>query len=136
MFFENGIDDYILINNDNLLVDDSLGLMRGNMFKDEYIPFNNKKETKLLARDEKERLLLKIYETNFALNDISLYLDVHPNDSYIYDVFKNYVNTYKNYKKEYESKYGPLTLDSIDNTTYSWINNPWPWEDMEDAKYV
>lgn len=136
MFFENGIDDYILINNDNLLVDDSLGLMRGNMFKDEYIPFNNKKETKLLARDEKERLLLKIYETNFALNDISLYLDVHPNDNYIYDVFKNYVNTYKNYKKEYESKYGPLTLDSIDNTTYSWINNPWPWEDMEDAKYV
>ena len=99
MFFENGIDDYIFINNDDLLVNESLGLIRGNMFKDEYIPFINKKETKLLARNEKEKLLLKIYETNFALNDISLYLDVHPNDNYIYEVFKNYVNNYKKYKK-------------------------------------
>ena len=26
-------------------------------------------------------------------------------------------------------KYGPITTaDTIDDMTFTWINNPWPWE--------
>ena len=32
--------------------------------------------------------------------------------------------------KQYESMYGPLTIDSeyLNNNNWVWNNSPWPWE--------
>ena len=36
----------------------------------------------------------------------------------------------KNYTNEYESKFGPLTLDSntMERYPWAWISMPWPWD--------
>ena len=147
LFDENEIMDFILnspngnininnnnnvnnLNDNNNLYTDKIGLLKGNMFKDEYVPYKNFKEKEIVPKDERQQLLLRIYETDFAIKDLNLYLDLHKEDQNMYETFKNYVNKYNNYKSEYERKYGPLCLESIDSPTYAWINNPWPWDNM------
>ena len=115
-------------NNNGSLVDEKLGLQRGNMFENEYKPYKNYNPLRIVSRNEKEELLLKLYETNFAIIDLNLYLDLNPNDEKTYDIYKSYVNNYESLKKQYEEKYGPLEITCVNNNTYDWINNPWPWD--------
>ena len=46
----------------------------------------------------------------------------------------------ENLTKEYESKYGPITLDSdsLNSYPWSWNDMPWPWDNQEDYmfKYI
>ena len=121
---------------DNKLIDASLGLIRGNMFKNEYIPYLNYQPEKLVPKNDKETLLLKLYETDFALHDLNLYLDLHPKDQKIYDTFKVYVNEYNSYKDIYEKKYGQLDLESGNLTTYGWTKYPWPCDKEGGSMYV
>ena len=133
-FFENI--EFNSDNNTNNLVESSLGLVRGNMFNNEYIPYKNKKVRGIGTKTGEAALLLKIYQSNFALNDINLYLDLHPNDMNMYNYFKKYVDEFKKYLNEYEQNYGPLELCSTYSNNYDWINNPWPWENDGGTKYV
>ena len=107
------------------LVDNKLGLQRGNMFENEYKTYKNYTPKALNINNE---LLLKLYETNFAIIDLNLYLDLHPNDNKLYDIYKNYVETFEKYKNLYEQNYGPLEITCINSNTYNWIDNPWPWD--------
>ena len=153
LFDENGIMDLILgnpnenininnnynvnnLNNTNNLFNEKNGLIKGNMFEDEYIPYKNFKEKEIIVGDEKNALLLKIYETDFAIKDLNLYLDLHPEDQNIFNEFKKYINMYNDYKKRYEKQYGPLCLESTVDSTYEWINNPWPWDNIGGMKNV
>lgn len=111
------------------------GFNKGNMFINEYLPYKNYTPTILMPKNEKERILLNLYEYDFALNDLSLYLDLHPEDNYAYKMFQKYVNNYEIVKKEYESKYGPLVLTCDSSMDYKWNKNPFPWE-SEDSMYV
>ena len=108
-----------------LLVDEREGLKRGNIFENEYVPYKNYNPTNIASKDS---LLLKLYETNFAIIDLNLYLDLNPNDEKTYDIYKSYVNNYESLKKQYEEKYGPLEITCVNSNTYDWINNPWPWD--------
>ena len=130
MLFESQFNDELFIKNniDIALVNSKEALEKGNIFQNEYIPYKNYNYEKLSANTEQEELLLKIYESEFALIDLSLYLDLHPNDNNIYEVFKEYVKNYEEYKLEYENKYEQLDKCFINNNKYSWINNPWPWD--------
>lgn len=124
MFF----DDIIFnINNRTKLFNVNDGLAYGNMFKDEYIPYKNYMVYKLNSTNKKDELLLKIYEYNFALNDLSLYLDLHPNDNDIYNLFKEYTLMEEQYMKEYERLYGPLEINETNYDDYMWDKGPWPF---------
>ena len=137
LFDENGIMDLFLINqNNNNLFNDKVGLLKGNMFIDEYIPYKNYNEKEIIPKDERSSLLLKLYETDFAIKDLNLYLDLHKDDQNIFNEFKKYINLYNEYKRKYEQEYGPLCLESTTNITYDWINNPWPWDNMGGMKNV
>ena len=111
------------------------GLIKGNMFAKEYVPYKNYQSTTLIPKNEKEKLMLQLYEYDFALNDLSLYLDLHPDDNYAYKLFQKYVNNYEMIKQEYEKQYGPLVLTSDSKMEYEWSKNPFPWE-SEDTIYV
>ena len=124
------------LNNNTDLVNDKLGLQRGNMFNDEYKPYKNYNFKNIAASNEKDSLLLKLYETNFAIIDLNLYLDLHPNDSKMYEIYKSYVKNFENIKKMYEQNYGPLEITCVESDTYNWIDNPWPWDKDGGAKYV
>lgn len=135
MLFDDMFDDNLYIKNINNykenninLYDSNTGLIKGNMFKDEYKPYKNYVPNKLSASNKKYEVLLKLYEADFALNDISLYLDLHPEDNYLYKQFQNYVKMYKEYKTIYENNFGPLDKVCDEYSEYVWINNPWPWD--------
>ena len=126
MFF----DDIIFnVKDDNnvMLFEYDDGFMYGNMFKNEYDSYKNYKPVQLESNTELGRLLLKIYEYDFALNDLSLYLDLHPDDMDVYKMFKKYTIEQRKYVDMYEKKYGPMELDHSDYTNYMWDEGPWPF---------
>ncbi len=113
------------------------GFMKGNMFKDEYCPYKDYKVNELVPTSEKEKLLLEIMSLSFAINDLNLYLDLHPDDLNMLNRFKETVE--KAYEKEaaYVKCYGPLEVTDItSNNKFKWIDNPWPWENEGGTKYV
>lgn len=126
MFFENIIFDKKVDYNDGIL-DAREGFLRGNMYKNEYSPYKQYQPTKLVSNSEKGNLLMCIYEYDFALNDLSLYLDLHPEDGKVYDLFRMYTEKYREYVEAYEKKYGPLELDCSDYSSYMWGKGPWPF---------
>lgn len=132
-FFING---EIPVNREEKLVSSELGYLRGNMFLKEYVPYKNYQVRKIEAKTNEEALLLKLSQMEFALNDLSLYLDLHPNDMAAFNKFREYTNEYKRYLNEFEKTYRPLCLSSINKDSYEYYKNPWPWDNDAGVYYV
>ena len=66
------------------------GYVLGNMERGTYIPYKNYKPKKINAYSEQQKMLLRIQELDFIINDLNLYLDVYPNDMKCYEIFKKY----------------------------------------------
>lgn len=75
-----------------------------------------------------ETMLRKVYETGFALDDIILYLDTHPMDMDAMNYYRFMRQANEEAVKAYEQMFGPLMANSVIGDTWSWIDNPWPWE--------
>lgn len=76
-------------------------------------------------------LLNKIRETIFAIVDLNLFLDTHPNCKEALELFNALSFTLESLKREYTAKYGPLkAVDSSNNTPFEWVSNKylWPWQ--------
>lgn len=129
MFFDDFLENNFRHNIDLFTVTEGFNL--GNMFRNEYDAYKNYKSGKLVAHNEKDQILLCIYEYDFALNDLSLYLDLHPEDTPMYNMFKKINKERKYYVDVYEERYGPLELDSCDYSNYEWLNGPWPFEGVD-----
>lgn len=123
-------------NRDNKILDPMEGFLRGNMFKDEYLPYKNLTYFKLTPKTEKEKMLYKIMALSFAINDLNLYLDLHPDKKEVFDLFKKYVAEKEKLSKEYERIYGPLKITGTTGSKYNWIDSPWPWENTGGSMYV
>lgn len=126
MFFDDII--FNIKDNDNkVLFDHEDGFMYGNMFRNEYDSYKNYRVAKLDSNTEIGKLLLKIYQYDFALNDLSLYLDLHPEDMDVYKVFKKYTEELRECVDLYEKKNGPMELDESNYNNYLWYEGPWPF---------
>ena len=112
------------------------GFLRGNMFKDEYEPYKNLTYFKLNPSNDKERLLYQVMAYSFAIYDLNLYLDLHPDNKGMLDLFKKYVKEEKELCNEYVNKYGPLEVNEVKGQKFDWINSPWPWETRGGSMYV
>lgn len=104
------------------------GYLKGNAFKNEYIPYKNYQVIKPSINSEKEEMLVNISEYGFMMHDLNLYLDVYPNDKEALDKFSEYRNKANELITKYERKYGPLAIknDVSSKTSFNWINY-WPW---------
>lgn len=111
------------------LYDETTGLEKGNMFKDLYSPYKNYEPKSLKPKTEREALLFNILKLSFALNDLNLYLDTHHDDERVYHLFCEYALTLQKCVEEYEKKYQVLEFSHDTLGKYTWIDNPWPWED-------
>ena len=108
------------------------GFEKGNMFANLYNQYKNYKPAKLKASNEREKIFLELVSICFAAHDLNLYLDLHPEDSSMLALFNDYRMKENELKRVYESKYGPLTVNSdsgINNDSSMWVNSVWPWED-------
>ena len=109
-------------------IDLNNGFYLGNIFVDTYKGYKNYKPKKINAYSEREKMLLKIYELDFIINDLNLYLDINPKDLKTYEIFKKTVLQLNTLKDEYNKRYQVLELCKDTNNKYTWINNPWTWE--------
>ena len=109
------------------------GFLRGNLFGDKYSPYKNYKSRELSPKNSREELLYNILRYNFALTDLDLYLDIYPLDRECILIYNRYLAEEKKLVDEYEKKYGPLTIKSMNmsDTSWDWIKSPWPWEVMK-----
>ena len=102
------------------------GLQTGTLFPGLDLPFK-------AAIQEKTKMantaLVELMALDFAIDELGLYLDTHPDDREALDLFHSYINLSRQGREKYEKMYGPLDRRYIsDNGKYTWINNPWPWE--------
>ena len=106
------------------------GLIRGNMFKNLYDPYKIKQPYEIKPMNEQAEMLTYIDALCFACVDLNLYLDTHPNDKEMIQLFNKYRSEKENLVKRYENQFGPLTLDSdsLNNYPWAWNDRPWPWE--------
>ncbi|MCI5742012.1 MAG: spore coat protein CotJB [Lachnospiraceae bacterium] len=76
-----------------------------------------------------KQLMQWINMVSFAVNDIILYLDTHPDDEEALNYFNHYKEMRKQALRAYADQYGPLTIDTAQvNNHWCWATQPWPWE--------
>ena len=107
------------------------GLIRGTLFPGLDLPFMGMVNTKEKSDTPKNELMA----LNFAITELSLYLDTHPNDMEAAELLQSYIQLYETGKAKYEQQYGPLTMyDAVKNGKYVWSGDPWPWEYRENGE--
>ena len=105
------------------------GFSKGNMFPNLYNQYKNYRPIDVIPRSEQERLMYEIQMICFAAHELNLYLDLHPEDSSMIMLFKDYQATARKLKTEYENKYGPINVNNINNENlFTWQTEKWPWE--------
>jgi len=78
-----------------------------------------------------KQLLSYITEVSFAVVDMTLYLDTHPQDQEAIEYCNKHIEMREKALKEYAKHYGPLTIDTADDSSsksWKWVTQPWPWE--------
>ena len=90
------------------------------------------------------KLMKRIDDASFAMDDVILYLDTHPDDRNALNYYRYVVALRKEAVKAYEASFGPLTIEDADDAcTWSrlsayyrllhfrppyWLTERWPWE--------
>lgn len=77
--------------------------------------------------DTREELIKKIKCLQFAVIELALYLDTHPEDEKALCLHRKYCKELKELQDKYQKVYGPLTINFPCNK-WRWIEEPWPWE--------
>ena len=112
------------------------GFLRGNMFKNEYKPYKNLTYIDIRPQSDREAKLFNVMQFSFAINDLNLYLDLHPDDTRVVRLFEELVKEEKQAKKEYMEQYGPLTVTKVKGDKFDRIESPWPWDNLGGNMYV
>ncbi len=71
-------------------------------------------------------LMKGIYQTSFAVDDLRLFLDTHPDCPGAGEKYSELIECENRLTEEFESRCFPLTAVAADGE--SWIKGPWPWE--------
>ncbi len=72
-------------------------------------------------------MLKRIKCLNFAIIELGLYLDTHPDDEKALCLHRKYCKEYRELTDKYQKVYGPLTIQFPCNK-WRWLEEPWPWE--------
>jgi len=67
---------------------------------------------------------------DFALVELTLYLDNHPTDMQAVQQFNQLAQRRQQLANDFEMKYGPLLQfgHSYSRFPWQWIESPWPWQ--------
>ncbi len=83
--------------------------------------------------NEQERLVRRIHSYHFAMWELHIYLDTHPNDCDAAQRLEEYRKATGELTAQYEASYGPINEISSGTSRWAWIAGPWPWEIDEEA---
>ena len=78
----------------------------------------------------KEQTLYEIYETSFAISDLTLYLDTHPNDAQALEQFHALHQRRKTAMQNFAQEFYPLCIDCMSDKKpgWAWGDAPAPWK--------
>ncbi len=77
----------------------------------------------------REALMRKIMEADFALNEMVLFLDTHPKNQKALALYHKYADASRELKAYYNEQFGPLTAaENRSQDNWDWVCSPWPWE--------
>lgn len=77
----------------------------------------------------KEDLFKLIQSTNFAIIELALYLDTHPDSQCALQTYHDYHHTFLKAVDVYQKRFEPITIYGVDSDDYwTWVNKPWPWQ--------
>ena len=83
--------------------------------------------------NDREKLLNRLKVFDFILMETGLYLDAYPNNTMALDYYHKNQKLREEVLKEYTQRFGPISKgDSISKTTWEWVKDPWPWENIEE----
>lgn len=118
------------LKSNNNLYDAYNGFIRGNMFKNLYDPYKLNEPYDIKPMNEQAELLTLLNSLGFAMIDLNLYLDIYSSDTNMIDLYNQFRKEKEQILKEYENKYGPITLnsDTLNTTPWAWNDMPWPWD--------
>mgnify|MGYP002519726129 CR=1 FL=1 len=103
----------------------NFALVRGTLFPGLDLPFMGMVNTSELGNTP----LHELQALGFAVQELGLYLDTHPDDKEALELFVAYSDLYEAGTAEYQRRYGPLEqMASGRGGSYDWIDNPWPWD--------
>lgn len=78
---------------------------------------------------DREILMRKIATVDFAITDLQIFLNTHPDNTEILDKLALYREKSDKLKKQYEQQFGLITPSQNNNQNqWDWISSPWPWE--------
>lgn len=83
--------------------------------------------------NEQQALKRKISAVQFAVWELHLFLNTHPNNREALEKFKENSEKCEKLVHEYEEKFGPIRAASANGDQWTWINDPWPWETEANA---
>ncbi len=101
------------------------GLKNGTLFPGLNLPYRNY----IPSRSIPETPLGEIMIMSFAVAELGLYLDTHPEDKEALQLHNNYVRLLRDAMAAYEKEIGPITQETVMEGKYSWIKDPWPWDE-------
>ena len=78
----------------------------------------------------RESMLNELKCLQFAITELALYLDTHPEDERALCLHRKYARELKDLQDKYQKVYGPLTINFPCNK-WRWLEMPWPWEGGE-----
>lgn len=140
-FYDNRLDTYNYVNNNynqpmytedvnsKKVYDPYQGFIRGNMFPTLYNGYGIK-NLDINPTNEQARMLTTLSALEFAAHDINLYLDLHPEDRDMVELYNQYRIESNELRDKYENAYGPILASSnaTNQIPWNWKNSPWPWE--------
>lgn len=106
-------------------------LIRGTLFPGLDLPFMNVVNTK----DVTDIPLGELMAIAFVCYELQLYLDTHKDDSEAFETLKCMLALKREAHERYVKKYGPLSVKDLeDASSFTWVNDPWPWEYQGEGK--
>ena len=75
----------------------------------------------------RQEMIDQIKCLDFAIIELGLYLDTHPEDQRALCMHREYCKQVKDLKDKYQKMYGPLTI-FYPCSKWRWLEEPWPWE--------
>ena len=76
--------------------------------------------------NKRETMMRKLQSAKFALLELHLYLDTHPEDLEMLAAYKKAVAKYTLALDEYEDNCGAVQW--LRAPGVEWLQNPWPWD--------
>ena len=102
-------------------------LSQGTLFPGLNLPFMN-----MLNSKEKSGPYNELMAIDFVTDELELYLDTHKTDEEAFGLLKTFYKLRTEAHRRYLELYGPVQQRDMESMkSYSWIQDPWPWDYSE-----